>query len=179
MRRLTKIVVPALALVLGVGIAIAVAATPSGDEGTTSTAADTTTTTSGTADAVRAVIDATAPGDRGCEFGQAVAAAATGQDPNGDKDPCAHQGGQGARDEQGDQGGSEETGNGAGPDNFGQQVSADARANASTDRRAFGERTSAAAQQLGDEHAQGGPETGQSHSGGAGQPAGAGGGPGS
>jgi hypothetical protein len=118
---------------------------------------------------VHAVIDATQPGDRGCAFGHAVAAAASQDRTHAPASACDHAQGdassQGAAHSQaaahshgaGDQ--SESQANaGAQPSGvpptppagkeFGQSTAADAQQNASTDHQAFGERTSQGAQSL-------------------------------
>jgi hypothetical protein len=112
---------------------------------------------------VHAVIDATQPGDRGCAFGQAVAAAASQGHSQAPASACDHGQGdaqsQGAAHSQGagDQGESQanagEQPSGVPPTppagrEFGQSTSADAQQNASTDHQAFGERTSQGAQSL-------------------------------
>jgi hypothetical protein len=106
---------------------------------------------------VHAVIDATQPADRGCAFGQAVAAAASQGHSQAPASACDH--GQGAAHSQGagDQGESPANA-GAQPGGvpptppagkeFGQSTAADAQQNASTDHQAFGQRTSQGAQDL-------------------------------
>jgi len=110
---------------------------------------------------VHAVIDATQPGDRGCAFGQEVAAAASQGRSQAPASVCDH--GQGAPESQGaahsqgagDQGESQANAQPSGVPptppagkEFGQSTAADAQQNASTDHQAFGDRTSQGAQNL-------------------------------
>jgi hypothetical protein len=141
---------------------------------------------------VHAVIDATPPGDRGCAFGQAVAAAASQGHAQATGNPCEHEqggapqdaanhGGSAPHRQGGNQAGDEQGGAGAGKpagvpptppagDDFGHSTAADAQQNASTDGRAFGEGTSENAQSLtpaappAGAGSQGGSETGQVNS---------------
>jgi len=130
---------------------------------------------------VHAVIDATQPADRGCAFGQAVAAAASQGHSQAAGSACDH--GQAATPAKGeDQQDSDttETGSGGPPSGvpptppagqeFGQSTATDAQQNASTDDQAFGQRTSQGAQDLtpseppADTGSQGDSDTGQANS---------------
>jgi hypothetical protein len=135
---------------------------------------------------VHAVIDATQPGDRGCAFGQAVAAAASRGHAQAAGTPCDQNGaadhGRSAEHRQnanaeGEQGNASADAKPAGVpptppagDEFGHSTAADAQQNASTDGRAFGEGTSESAQSLTPAApptgagSQGGSETGQVNS---------------
>ena len=116
---------------------------------------------------VHAVIDATQPGDRGCAFGQAVAAAASQGRSHAPADACDHaQGGDSSQGEAHSQGAAhsgaaadenqtDESGQPSGvpptpPDGqqFGQSTAADAHQNAATEGQAFGQGTSQGAQDL-------------------------------
>jgi hypothetical protein len=117
------------------------------------------------ADAVRSVIESTPTDQRGCDFGQQVAAAASNGSAQPHGNPCDQGGGNGTDQNGGanpasnhNQGGA---GNPSGGQTFGQSTAADAQQNASEDGRAFGERTSQAAQQLGQEQSQTGQEQSQ------------------
>jgi hypothetical protein len=117
------------------------------------------------ADAVRSVIESTPTDQRGCDFGQQVAAAASNGSAQPHGNPCDQGGGNGTDQNGGEnpasnhnQGGA---GNPSGGQTFGQSTAADAQQNASEDGRAFGERTSQAAQQLGQEQSQTGQEQSQ------------------
>jgi hypothetical protein len=120
---------------------------------------------------VHAVIDATPPDDRGCAFGQSVAAAASQGRAQATGNPCdhAHNGAaanaanhgksaqhpQGGNEAGGEQGEAGAAGKPAGVPptpsvgaDFGHSTATDAHQNAATDGRAFGERTSESAQSL-------------------------------
>lgn len=106
---------------------------------------------------VHAVIDATQPGDRGCAFGHAVAAAASQGRTHAPASACDHAQGDASSQGAADQG-ENQANTGAQPSGvpptppagkeFGQATAADAQQNASTDHQAFGERTSQGAQSL-------------------------------
>lgn len=135
---------------------------------------------------VQGVIDATAPGDRGCEFGHAVAGAARGSAlPTQAQAACGHGEDGAARSDEarargrghanagGDSGGNSQSSAGR---SFGEETSQRAQGLGDAtpeQRRQFGEDTSQGAQNLGADPAaaapappaaEGGPESGQTHS---------------
>ena len=133
---------------------------------------------------VHGVIDATPPGDRGCEFGHAVAGAARGSAlPTQAQAACGHGEDGAARSDEarrrghanarGDSVGNSQSSAGR---SFGEETSQRARGLGDAtpeQRRQFGEDTSQGAQNLGADPAaaaptppaaEGGPETGQTHS---------------
>jgi hypothetical protein len=146
------------------------------------------TSTSGRASDVKSVIDATAPGDRDCEFGHAVAGAARGSAlPTQAQAACAHgaDGAAAGNDTQGRGRGHSNAARGESVGNsqstagrtFGDETSQRAQglgdANTPEQRRRFGEDSSGGAQELGGgpaaaspapPAADGGPETGQTQS---------------
>lgn len=111
---------------------------------------------------VHAVIDTTSPDDRGCEFGQRVASAASGGKAQPTGDPCAQGQGGGesgkANAAAGEHGGGNSGAEPGAGEAFGQETAQDAQQNASTDGQAFGQRTSERAQQLAPDHPSGPPE---------------------
>lgn len=111
--------------------------------------------------------------ESGCEFGQAVAAAARGEEPTAS--PCAKagQGAAGERDGERRGDGATAQGDGEAQSEFGQTTAADAKENARSDGRAFGERTrdraldrarTKSGQSVGPPSTQDGQSTGQSQS---------------
>jgi hypothetical protein len=119
---------------------------------------------------VHAVIDATPPADRGCSFGQAVAAAASQGRTHAPAEACGHEQGQ-SQSQAGAQGQAQSHAHGAaaqsaeGQDNaaskpsgvpptppageqFGQSTASGAQQNASTGGQAFGQGTSQGGQDL-------------------------------
>ena len=137
---------------------------------------------SGRSGAVHGVIDATAPSDRGCEFGHAVAEAARGSAlPTQAQAACGHgeQGATNKSEAHGKSGQAHGKSNSAGTAGraFGEETAQEAKGLGDAtpeQRRQFGEDTADEAQDLGGAPsaaspappaAQGGPETGQTKSG--------------
>jgi hypothetical protein len=112
-------------------------------------------------DDVQSVIESTPPDQRGCAFGQAVAAAASGRSGPA-SDPCAHRGDHGAgSDNEPAAAGAAHASAGR---SFGAQTAETAQQSASEGGQSFGQATSQGAQQLGQQQAASGEQTGEQNS---------------